>query len=102
MWFYLCIAIAGGSGAVLRYLLGRTTVNIGLTALPFGTLIANVLGCFLMGNLSWTIVQKWQLSKETQTVAWYVIKMAERKPPMTKRCSSFPSANSLLQCQIMS
>ena len=68
MWFYVCLGLAGGSGTLLRYLLGRATVNMGLTALPFGTLLANVLGCFLMGYLSWTIVQKWQLSKEIQIV----------------------------------
>lgn len=68
MWFYFSLILAGGSGALLRYLLGRVTINIGMTALPFGTLLANTLGCFLMGYLSWTIVQKWQLSKEIQVV----------------------------------
>ena len=68
MWFYFSLILAGGSGALLRYLLGRVTINIGMTALPFGTLLANTLGCFLMGYFSWTIVQKWQLSKEIQVV----------------------------------
>lgn len=39
----LYVAIGGALGAVLRYLLG-----LGL-AFPFGTLAANVLGCFAMG-----------------------------------------------------
>lgn len=59
---------AGGIGAVLRYLVGRATINIGLTALPFGTLIANLVGCFLMGYLSWVLVHRWQLSKELQVL----------------------------------
>lgn len=66
--FYIAIVIAGGTGALLRYLLGRATVNLGWAALPFGTLIANLLGCFLMGYLSWVLVYKWQMSKEIQVV----------------------------------
>jgi fluoride ion exporter CrcB/FEX len=34
--FYIAIVIAGGTGALLRYLLGRATVNLGWAALPFG------------------------------------------------------------------
>lgn len=66
--FYLAIILAGGTGALLRYLLGRATVNLGWSALPFGTLIANLLGCFLIGYLSWMLVHKWQMSKEIQAV----------------------------------
>lgn len=66
--FYFAIVCAGGTGALLRYLLGRATVNLGWAALPFGTLIANLVGCFLIGYLSWTLVHKWQVSSETQTV----------------------------------
>lgn len=66
--FYLAIILAGGSGALLRYLLGRATVNLGWAALPFGTLIANLLGCFLIGYLSWLLIHKWQMSREVQVV----------------------------------
>lgn len=66
--FYLAIILAGGIGALLRYLLGRVAMNAGWAALPFGTLIANVVGCFLMGYLSWMLMHRWQLSKEFQTV----------------------------------
>jgi len=66
--FYLAIVLAGGSGALLRYLLGRSAVNLGWAALPFGTLIANVLGCFLMGFLSWLLLHKWQMSQQVQAV----------------------------------
>ena len=44
------------------------TINLGWAALPFGTLIANVLGCFLMGFLSWMLVHKWQLSPQVQPI----------------------------------
>lgn len=66
--FYLAIAAAGGTGALLRYLLGRATVNLGWSALPFGTLIANVVGCFLIGYLSWVLVHRWPVTQETQVV----------------------------------
>ena len=66
--FYLAIILAGGSGALLRYLLGRAAINLGWAALPFGTLIANLLGCFLIGYLSWMLVHRWQLSSEVQVI----------------------------------
>lgn len=65
---YLAIAAAGGCGAVLRYMIGRATINLGWAALPFGTLIANMLGCFLIGYLSWALIHRWQISTEMQTV----------------------------------
>jgi len=38
------------------------------TALPFGTLIANLIGCFLIGYLSWVLVHRWQASEQFQVV----------------------------------
>lgn len=66
--FYLALVLAGGSGALLRYLIGRATINLGLTGLPFGTLIANLVGCFLIGYLSWALVHRWPASSDTQTI----------------------------------
>ena len=65
---YLGIVIAGGLGALLRYVVGRTTINLGWSALPFGTLIANLVGCFLIGYLSWALVHRWQVSRDVQVV----------------------------------
>jgi len=66
--FYIAIVLAGGSGALLRYMLSRAAINLGWSALPFGTLIANVIGCFLIGYLSWALVQRWQVSNDVQVV----------------------------------
>ncbi len=66
--FYLGIVLAGGSGALLRYLLGRVTIAMNWTALPFGTLLVNILGSFLIGYLSWALVHRWQLSNELQVI----------------------------------
>ena len=65
---YALIVLAGGLGALMRYLVGRGAVNLGWAALPFGTLIANLLGCFLMGYLSWMLVHRWELPREIQPV----------------------------------
>ena len=66
--FYVAIVLAGGSGALLRYLLSRTVISLNWTALPIGTLLANVIGSFLIGYLSWMFVHRWQLSNELQVV----------------------------------
>jgi fluoride exporter len=47
------IGIGGFVGAVLRYLLGSTVQNLTRgSSFPWGTLIVNILGCFLFGILS--------------------------------------------------
>jgi CrcB protein len=49
----LIIGIGGFVGAVLRYLLGGTVQNLTRgSSFPWGTLIVNILGCFLFGMLS--------------------------------------------------
>ena len=46
----LMIGLGGGSGAVLRYVLGTTVHRVlSPSALPWGTLAVNLLGCFLIG-----------------------------------------------------
>jgi CrcB protein len=65
---YLFLGLAGGFGVVLRFLLSRLLVSQGWTALPFGTLFANLIGCFLIGYLSWVLVHRWQASEYMQLV----------------------------------
>ncbi len=48
------IFLGGGTGSVLRYLVGQLTTDIKLFAgfgleFPLGTFLANILGCFLIG-----------------------------------------------------
>jgi len=68
MMFYLAIILACGTGALLRYLLGGGVLNLNHATLPFGTLLVNVVGSFLIGYLSWSLVYRLHLSKETQVV----------------------------------
>ena len=43
------VALGGALGAVSRYLLGLLTVSRWGSAFPFGTLMANFIGCFIIG-----------------------------------------------------
>ena len=47
----LLVAIGGASGSVLRYLTSEFFKKYTTTAFPTGTLIANVVGCLLIGVL---------------------------------------------------
>ena len=45
----LYIALGGGLGAILRFLLTEYVNNNISNLIPFGTLSVNVLGCFIVG-----------------------------------------------------
>lgn len=66
--FYLGLILAGGLGTLCRYLVTRLSVGMNWTALPYGTIAVNVFGSFLMGYLSYLLIEKWQLSRELQAV----------------------------------
>ena len=57
----LFVFIGGGLGSVARYLLSKLNV---LHIIPYGTLIANILGCFLIGVLLTYASKNDTLSKE--------------------------------------
>jgi len=48
----LLVAVGGGVGAMLRYLVGQWTLASFGPGLPFGTWTVNMLGAFLMGLLA--------------------------------------------------
>ena len=64
---YFYVALAGGFGALARYLIGKGMVSFSVIW-PWSTLLVNVLGSFLMGYFSWMLVQKWSVSAENQAV----------------------------------
>lgn len=43
------IAVAGALGTLARWGLGQLMLRWGATSLPYGTLAANLIGCFLLG-----------------------------------------------------
>ena len=54
----LLIAVGGALGAVSRFLLGNAVSKAMGSALPFGTFVINVVGCFAMGLLMTLIVDR--------------------------------------------
>ncbi len=53
----LLVAIGGGFGACLRYLVGRFTLNSFGPGLPFGTWTVNIVGGLAMGLLAGWLVK---------------------------------------------
>ena len=52
------IALGGALGAVSRFLLGNAVSKAIGSALPYGTVVVNVIGCFAMGLLMTIIVDR--------------------------------------------
>ena len=62
------LALAGVAGTIARYLLQALAVQILGKQFPWGTLIVNVVGCFLFG-IVWTLEQEHELiSPETRVI----------------------------------
>ena len=51
MLTYLAVAIGGAVGACLRYGVNELAVNVLGKSFPFGTLLVNILGSFVLGWL---------------------------------------------------
>ena len=49
MSILLSIFLGGGVGALLRFLISEQTDRLFSSSFPFGTIVVNVLGAFLMG-----------------------------------------------------
>lgn len=57
MYKLFLIAIGGASGAILRFLVSNFVNSSYTSSFPFGTLIVNLIGCFLIG-LFWAISER--------------------------------------------
>ncbi|MDP5135369.1 fluoride efflux transporter CrcB [Rheinheimera baltica] len=51
MLTYVAVAIGGAVGACLRYATNELALNVFGKAFPFGTLVVNILGSFVLGLL---------------------------------------------------
>jgi len=49
---FLNLVIGGAAGTVARYLLGGAVYRLMGTSFPYGTLVVNVSGCFILGILA--------------------------------------------------
>ena len=67
--FRLCLIGAGGfTGAVLRYLVsGWVQERSGSIIFPFGTMAVNMIGCLLIGLLTYLVETRSMLSVETRS-----------------------------------
>lgn len=64
----LLLALAGALGTLARYGLTMFVHRFENLSFPWGTLVVNVVGCFVAG-LVWTLFEsKWPVSAETRTV----------------------------------
>lgn len=57
------IFIGGGVGSVFRYLIQLAINQSVITKLPLGTLVANIIGCFLIGAF-YSLSERLNLSNE--------------------------------------
>ena len=62
----LFVALGGSIGAVLRYLISLFMIQVFGSSFPFGTLLVNVLGSFLMG-IVYALGQLSHLSPEVKS-----------------------------------
>jgi fluoride exporter len=51
MLTYLAVAMGGATGACLRYACNELALNVFGKSFPFGTLLVNILGSFVLGLL---------------------------------------------------
>ena len=61
--FILAVAAGGAFGSVARYLVGVGSGRLFGTEFPWGTLIINVTGSFLIGAFVGLFAAKWDLSQ---------------------------------------
>ena len=66
MTLYLAIALGGSLGAVSRYWVSTKTYLWLGTELPYGTLMVNISGSFIMGFLAILLSEKIQLPEEVK------------------------------------
>ncbi len=48
----IAVGLGGFAGSVLRYLVSRLVSGVNFLSLPLGTLLVNVVGCFVLGLLT--------------------------------------------------
>ena len=59
--FILAVAIGGSLGSVMRYLVGIGSARVFGSDFPWGTLIINVTGSFLIGIFAAMFLTRWNL-----------------------------------------
>ena len=65
---YVELIIGGSVGTISRYLLGGFVYSISGTSFPYGTLVINLLGCFIIGFLSTMAEEKFLLGSNVRVM----------------------------------
>ncbi|TAX34770.1 fluoride efflux transporter CrcB [Rhizobium leguminosarum] len=60
----LLVAVGGAIGSLLRYYVGQWALRLMGPAFPWGTLVVNIVGCFVIGVLAELIARKFNASVE--------------------------------------
>ncbi len=58
------IALGGGIGSVLRYVLYTRIDQMHAYSFPVGILVVNIIGSFLMGLLAWSLTNHIQIAEQ--------------------------------------
>lgn len=66
MKIVLLVALGGALGSVARYLIGKASLALWGPNFPWGTMIVNIMGCFLMGVLAGLLAHYTELSQEVR------------------------------------
>ena len=67
MKIILVIALGGALGSVARYFVGKASLLLWGPDYPWGTLIVNIAGCFVMGILAGLTAHYTELSQEVKS-----------------------------------
>jgi CrcB protein len=67
MGMILSIAAGGALGATARYLLSSQVTHAAGSGFPWGILIVNILGCFVMGVIAELAALTWNMSPEMRS-----------------------------------
>ncbi len=64
----LAVAVGGAAGAVARYLVMSWTTRWLGHGFPYGTLVVNIAGSFILGALIETMALKWSIGQELRAL----------------------------------
>lgn len=64
----LAVAVGGALGSVARYAVATAAVRLFGSGFPWGTMIVNAVGCFVMGVLAELAVHAWSPSPEIRAL----------------------------------
>jgi len=65
---YVELVIGGSVGTISRYLLGGFVYSVLGTSFPYGTLVINLLGCFIIGFLTTMAEEKFLLGSNVRVM----------------------------------